>query len=274
MNEYLNNMLHYINENMNAHAINCKVGNTPTHWHSFYEMEYIYEGEGILHVNGNDFEFSTGTIHFVTPNDFHAYTFTKKTIIKNVSFHDIYFEKNSIASNTMCSGFKIMHLSSEQVEWYNLVFDKILYDENSVTLYKQEYLIHMLNLILIDFARASNMKINSSYHIDDPIQHSAHYIQTHFREQLSLESVANIIALSPNYFCSEFKKATGMTFKKYLNTQRLSYAVKLLKNTDLSITEVAETCGFNSISYFLKVFQNQYNMTPKAYKNTVLKNKS
>ena len=62
-----------------------------------------------------------------------------------------------------------------------------------------------------------------------------------------------------------------MTFKQFLTEQRISYAVKLLENTNLSITEIALASGFNSVSYFLNVFKNKFNMSPKEYKQELKK---
>ena len=266
MNEHLNHMLHYTEIEMTSGQILCKVGSIDRHWHSFYEMEYIYDGEGIININGNDFEFSSGTVYFVTPNDFHSHTFKRDTIIKTVPFFDFYFEKNSTASNILSSGYKIINLKENDLSWINSIFDRIISRDFEKGPNKSEYYIGLLNVILMEMSLHKNVQLKSNHQNLDPIQHSIHYIHSHFREQLTLESIAYLVGYSPNYFCSEFKKISGMSFKKFLNEQRLKYAVTLLKTTDLSITEVAETSGFNSISYFLKVFNKKFGIPPKVYK--------
>lgn len=235
------------------------------HWHDYYEIEFIYEGEGTVNINGEDFPFKSGTIHFVTPTDFHSYTFSKTTHIKKIYFSDFIVNPCSVANSVLNSGIKIMQISSDQFKWINSLFDKSIYEYETDSPYKQEYIMYAINLIFMEFAKETNIKTLSNNNINTPI----HYICAHFREDLSLESVAKITGFSTNYFCSKFKKNTGMSFKQFLTEQRLTYAVSLLSNTDLSITDIAMTSGFNSLSYFLKVFINKYKISPKEYKKTL-----
>lgn len=71
--------------------------------------------------------------------------------------------------------------------------------------------------------------------------------------------------MNTNYFCKFFKSLTGTSPIDYLTIYRLECAKKKLKETELSITEVAYDCGFNDSSYFTKVFKKYNNITPTKF---------
>ena len=153
MNEYLSYIKHYNDDSMHASSILCKEGELDEHWHTCYEIEFICSGEGIVNINGKEFFFEKGTIHFVTPTDFHYYVFSKDTLIKKITFNDFVLNIHSVASKVLLSGFKLMNTSSQQFEWFNAMFDKLIHEYDRNSPYKQEYMAHTINLILTEFAK-------------------------------------------------------------------------------------------------------------------------
>ena len=92
------------------------------------------------------------------------------------------------------------------------------------------------------------------------------YINSHFREDLSLDQVANFVGFSRYYFSRSFKKRMGYSYSEYLVQKRLQAAVDLLIRTDLPIHEVAEQSGFGSVASFNRVFRESKNCTPTQYR--------
>ena len=101
---------------------------------------------------------------------------------------------------------------------------------------------------------------------NEVIKNSINYITTSFNKPITLEEVADLVHLNPAYFSSFFKKNTGMSFKKYLNMVRIEESRRLLTNTDYPIMDIAIACGFDSQSYFSKVFKKYTGATPKQYR--------
>lgn len=99
------------------------------------------------------------------------------------------------------------------------------------------------------------------------IQNSVAYIQAHYMEQLTLDSLAREVGLSPNYFSLQFKELIGMNYLEYLTDYRMKVSTELLKNTTLTILEVAERVGYQDNKYFSKLFKKNYGVTPGAYRN-------
>ena len=81
------------------------------------------------------------------------------------------------------------------------------------------------------------------------------YIDAHLTEKLTLNQVAEYIALSPNYFSSLWKKELKIGFVDYIAEKRIEKAVELFRTTDLRTHEVAEKTGFVDDSYFSKTFK-------------------
>ncbi|MFE0559534.1 response regulator [Paenibacillus sp. NPDC058910] len=91
------------------------------------------------------------------------------------------------------------------------------------------------------------------------------YIKAHFTEPISLQEVADEVAVSRNYFSELFKRVTGHNFIDYVIDLRLKRAKELLSTTSLRVYEVADRSGFNDVKYFSKLFKKLVGMTPAEY---------
>ncbi|WP_456289233.1 response regulator [Paenibacillus sp. AK002] len=92
------------------------------------------------------------------------------------------------------------------------------------------------------------------------------YIKARFTEPISLQEVADEVAVSRNYFSELFKRVTGHNFIDYVIDLRLKRAKELLSTTSLRVYEVADRSGFNDVKYFSKLFKKMVGMTPAEYK--------
>lgn len=89
----------------------------------------------------------------------------------------------------------------------------------------------------------------------------------HFTDKhLSLKGFADELHLNESYLSRQFKRFFGTTFIRFLTLKRLSKAKELLKYTNLSISVVAEQCGFDNAGYFIKVFTKHENTTPLTFR--------
>lgn len=99
------------------------------------------------------------------------------------------------------------------------------------------------------------------------------FIEDHFQEEIGLETVAAQVQLSPNYVSAIFKQTTGSSFSHYLTERRMKMAKHLLKDLNMTIYEIAESVGYSSSQYFSRVFKTHVEMTPTAFRNSVLSTK-
>lgn len=99
------------------------------------------------------------------------------------------------------------------------------------------------------------------------------YVRRHLADEISRQEIAEFVHLNPDYLTRIFKKKTGMNLSDYIRQERLSYGRHLLKNTELSISEIALTIGFNSPSYFSSSFHKEYGITPAEFRSQRLRAK-
>ena len=92
------------------------------------------------------------------------------------------------------------------------------------------------------------------------------YIDTHYKEDITLSDLSRRLNLNESYFCRLFKKATNTSFVQYLNYVRVCKAEQLLCTTDMTISEVCYAVGFSTSSYFNRIFKKYKSCSPGLYK--------
>ncbi|MBE5948815.1 MAG: helix-turn-helix domain-containing protein [Lachnospiraceae bacterium] len=95
------------------------------------------------------------------------------------------------------------------------------------------------------------------------------YIQNEYASPLSLEDMASKVNMSREYFCRRFSELMHMTPFEYLLRVRIENSCRMLLDDNLTIGEVATQCGFNSFSYFSKVFRRFVGCTPREYRTSM-----
>lgn len=99
-----------------------------------------------------------------------------------------------------------------------------------------------------------------------PVVRCMDYIYYHLHEKISIETLASIVGLNPNYLSGLFKKETGLTISHYVTDQRMQAAKNMLLYSDTSQADIASILAFNTQSHFIQVFRKTYGMTPKKYR--------
>lgn len=93
------------------------------------------------------------------------------------------------------------------------------------------------------------------------------YISAHCSDELNLEAVASMSGFSKFYFSRLFKQFTNVSFYKYVNQKRIEKAAEMLTEPNISITNVALSCGFESLSSFIRMFKIVKGCTPTEFRN-------
>ena len=92
------------------------------------------------------------------------------------------------------------------------------------------------------------------------------YINAHYSENLTAEDCSSQAYMSYSYFSRCFRRVSGKSFKEYLNLVRINHAEKALLSGESSITEIASSCGFNSVSYFISTYKKIKGITPLEFR--------
>ena len=94
------------------------------------------------------------------------------------------------------------------------------------------------------------------------IRKAVDHIHHHYAEDLSLNTVADVVFLNRDYLSRQFKKEVGVNFSEYLMKVRMKQARRLLENSSLRISEVACSIGIMNVSYFSTVFHKTFGCKP------------
>jgi AraC-like DNA-binding protein len=121
-----------------------------------------------------------------------------------------------------------------------------------------------IHKILYELNKISNQTDDSA---EETIMRAITYIENHYNEEINLTDIANYAKLSPYHFSRVFKRYKNCSPYQFLISYRINNAKKLLYDTNLSIKEIAFSCGFNSASHFVTTFKNHCGLSPKKFRS-------
>lgn len=124
----------------------------------------------------------------------------------------------------------------------------------------KRWLTQMLETISFDLIHQDKKDVNSY------VLMAKEYVKENYQERITLEDISHRLFLHQAYFSAIFKKETGQNFIDFVNQVRVEKAVQLLKNTDYKIKVISDMVGFQSHSYFNKVFKNETGVTPVVFR--------
>lgn len=126
-----------------------------------------------------------------------------------------------------------------------------------------EYISRLSTLAEVAFIRGEAMHAQ-----EHPVVKAARaYMEEHLAHDIAQSDLAELLGFNPRYFGKLFRDHTGRTFAEYLNELRLESACRLLSETQLSVSEICERTGYNSASYFNRVFRKSYGQSPLDYRH-------
>lgn len=231
-------------------------GASSLHFHDFYELELILSGSGQTMLNGEKFDIKRGCVVLMSPKDFHEYFNADELSIINIQFNAI----DNAEQGYDFSAPPIARLSDEEFLKVTALLD-ILRTLLSGDAVDRAGAIKVLDAVLI--LVASKFKRDASDTTKpNAIINAIAYVRSHFKENPSLKAISESVYFDKRYFCSVFKKYVGQTYKAYLRELKLQYALKLLKCTSLSVTDVAMESGYSSVSHFNREFKAFYGGSP------------
>lgn len=246
----------------------------PFHWHSEYELIYIVDGEFILTINDKSYNLKKGDSALILDGIIHG-GHGKEAIYECIVFDYIHIcQKNYVEFSSTIDFFQKMESpiifsenpteSRKKVEELFEIFrTKKINDFSKLQIFGCIFSITGIvlenNLCEADI---SNKKDKNIYRLKGVLS----YIKQHYSENITLSELAENAGLNEKYLCSLFKQLTGKTPIDYLIYYRIQCACEQLIFTNLTITEIALSCGFNDISYFVKQFKKLKNTTPFKYR--------
>ncbi|MFN5440131.1 MAG: AraC family transcriptional regulator [Bacteroidota bacterium] len=246
------------------------------HFHPEIELVYIDGADGTRHVGDHISKFKSNDLVLIgsyiphlnfdygiktdyekivlhIQEDFLADVLIKTPELKSLSN---LFEK---ASHGICFGKKTIEKLGARL--------KKLHEQDGFKRFLEVLDILQYLSIADDYELLHELPYQNSFHRKEQerLGKIYDYIHVNYTEKISIEDVALLANLGPEAFCRYFKKMTRLSFVEFLNRYRISQSKRLLR-TDRNISEVCFQCGFESLSYFNRIFKKYSAETPSSFK--------
>lgn len=248
------------------------------HYHPEYELTLITKGDGKRLVGDSYENFNDGDLVLIGPGMPHTWVSSNRKRKSEVSAVVIQFHPAFIQSFMQHEEFssvrKLLHNCSHGYYFAQKHSRKIAAEIDRLpTKQGVEKITSLLNILeQLSHQRAASLA--SEYFTavkgvenEKRINKVCQYIQRHATDKISLARTASLIHLSTTAFCKFFKRATGKTYSDYLNDIRIGHACHLLSESDKTVAEIAYECGFESLTYFNRVFLKKKKITPTKFRN-------
>jgi len=252
----------------------------------FWEIAYVYEGEGMLCRDGSTEPLRSGQFVFSSPGAAHAFTFSKDIVRARLCaaiFTKEYFERirKDYAQIQGIDGYSLFGLlKSKRSFCLRLTDDRRSNIKNLIWLIAHEY-GHMTTgsdavmrcaatALLVCISRFYENQVNKVVETatDHVIEDIKDYIRTNFSGRITLGSISERVHLSREYLSRYFKQKTGQNISDFILRTRIERAADKIRTTTLPIGDIAEYCGYSSQSNFQKAFRRVTGQSPVEYRNT------
>ncbi len=137
---------------------------------------------------------------------------------------------------------------------------------NRGTVWLDQYYRMVRNMCGIAVKEINRHKAETDGHAFNVVEK---YIKEHFKEQIVIQDMARQLYTSPGYLGTMFARQVGVSIKEYLHTLRMEEAVKLMTETNMSLSEIAYDVGYNNYNNFYHHFERFFGMTPREYKDAL-----
>lgn len=251
------------------------IKNSPTHWHNSIEIIYVLKGSLNITIDTDSFTLNEREVEIINSDESHSISAIddNKVLIFNIDpffFEKYYKDINNVFFYTNSNDDEDQN--GPEYEELKTILSQILceyvqkvedYDEEI-----EKHLITLLYHLVNNFHYLTHEKEELKEKTDqlDRYHRISKYIYNNYNNNITLKEIAKKEFLSPHYLSHEIKYATGYSFTDLINLTRVEESIKLLLDSDMSISEISDEIGFSHVRYFNKNFKLYYNCTPLQYR--------
>jgi AraC-like DNA-binding protein len=246
------------------------------HFHPEFELTFIMAPNGTRRVGNHVGDFEGSDLVFIGSNIPHLnFDYGIKTEYKKVvlQIKEDFFKNDFITTPELASIYQLFDNSKKVICFHGNVKDKIGKRLQKIHLLSHfEQFIEVLSLFQIlatsdERTLLHDKPFENLYNNKEQSRLKVVYkfIENNYQRSVSIEEMANLTHLSKAAFCRYFKKMTRLTFTEFLNQYRIEQAKRLLQS-DKNVTETCYECGFESLSYFNRIFKKVVGENPIQFK--------
>ena len=185
----------------------------------------------------------------------------------------VFFPKNMRFSRRVIEPLKCLYIQADSA--FDLLNGGLLKTsdttrKNNTVLHLKEAVINADGYLINHYVNDILILAESGHHFSNKYVNAVtDYINRNYALPLTLEELAKVVNMSKQGLISAFKRSIGKTPIEYLNLVRLQNSKELLKNTDNSVGEIAELCGFSNVYYFSNIFKKHIGISPNMFRKNM-----
>lgn len=240
-------------------------GKLKAHIHRPEEYHYIYVLEGGERICiGNDaFEMQPGVLYLTAPGIAHSFCAGAKEKLFTIELK--FMLSDPFLREKTGELPPVVEDADGQLRY---LLERILKETEHAGLYRRELMELRLRELLYLLLRMTNGEEAAGETAGEAAMRPVLlYIRDHLHKTITLEDLAEAAHLEKAYFSRKFKAVSGYSPMEYLRRIRLTKAKELLRYSDMTVTQIAEALGFQSLHHFSKVFHQFVGVSPMAYKS-------
>lgn len=254
---------------INRNTINYRWSMGDFHHHISYEIYYLEKGSRKMLIQDRVYELSAGDILLIQPNilhrSMHSGPHTRINIVFSDEFLDLYFTSKAKKYIISCFDKEFIRLTPDERSLFLRLFDQLSAEYRN----GKECFISVAEILRLFVNTA---KHSSGYDqikkdtFSEKTNSVIDFIKNNFSSIADLDEIADACYINKSYMCRLFKKEVGMTVFEYLSNVKIQKACELMSNTDKTLTDIAISCGFSSMSYFSASFKSLMKCTPSQFR--------
>lgn len=246
------------------------------HWHPEVEILYVVNGQMKVNVSEEQYILNPGDIFFINPEELHGMSAFEREVEYYVmvfypslfQFQGKHFLEQDLIMPLVNGRMRLPRVLQRGHKTYAHIqptVHRIFYDDaDSKTMIYAD--LTRLFCVLLEESLVEKQAIYGEGQNSELIKKCIGYMEQHQKQKITLAVLAELAHMSPNYFCSYFKKYTGVSPFTQLNYIRVKSAESMLLKSDKPILQIAESCGFENVSFFIRKFKEIMGCTPSAYR--------
>ncbi|KLE15877.1 helix-turn-helix domain-containing protein [Clostridium sp. C8] len=247
----------------------------PIHWHNSIEILYVLRGSININIDTDSFELLEKELEIINVDEAHRIYSEKDNKVLIFHIDPYFFEKYYKDINNIFFYTNSTDDGAQEGEEYDLLrtfLAKLLCEcvqkiddfDKEIESILVDLLYHLINNFHYLTYEKEELKEKTEqlarYH------RISKYIFNNYDSNITLQEIAKKEFLSPHYLSHEIKYATGYSFTDLVNLTRVEESVKLLLDSDLSISDISDEVGFSHVRYLNKNFKNYYGCTPLQFR--------
>ncbi|MDR1226089.1 MAG: AraC family transcriptional regulator [Prevotellaceae bacterium] len=261
----------------------------PMHHHREYELNFCEHAAGVRRIVGDSAEvIGDFDLVLMTSPDLehtweqHACTSQKVREITIQFSPDLFFQ-SFVDKNQFVSIRRMLEMAKNGLAFPLSAIMKVYFLLDALSGDKDFYAVIKFLTILYELSKytdeaqtlssSSFAKIETQHSDSRRVQKVENYINTHYREKISLSQLTVMAGMTPASFSRFFKLRTGKTLSDYIIEIRLGHAARQLVDSTHSIAEICYGCGFNNLSNFNRIFKKKKKCSPKEFRDNYRKKK-